>query len=271
MKVGFDSLEAAEINEKIFETIYYGALQTSMEIARKRTPLIKKIKELKYNLDNLDKILFDTDKIEAMRNEYNSLMKFMKLTEEEMNKDKFLGTYSSYEGSSMSKGSLQFDLWEQSPYGMYDWDGLKRSIKEYGVRNSLLLAPMPTASTSQILGNNECIEPYTSNIYIRRTLAGEFVVINKHLIKDLLDLGIYNEGLKNEIIRNNGSVQNIDIIPDNIKVIYKTVWEIGNKALINMAATRGKYICQSQSLNLFLDTPDFQKLSSMHFYHGVRD
>ena len=149
---------------------------------------------------------------------------------------------------------------------MYDWDGLKRSIKEYGVRNSLLLAPMPTASTSQILGNNECIEPYTSNIYIRRTLAGEFVVINKHLIKDLLDLGIYNEGLKNEIIRNNGSVQNIDIIPDNIKVIYKTVWEIGNKALINMAATRGKYICQSQSLNLFLDVPDFQKLSSMHFY-----
>jgi ribonucleoside-diphosphate reductase alpha chain len=266
MKVGFDSLEAAEINERIFETIYYGALQTSMEIARKRTPLIKKIKELKYNLDNLDKILFDTNKIKAMRNEYNSLMKNMKLTEEEKNKDKFLGTYSSYEGSPMSNGSLQFDLWEQSPYGMYDWDGLKRSIKEYGVRNSLLLAPMPTASTSQILGNNECIEPYTSNIYIRRTLAGEFVVINKHLIKDLLDLGIYNEGLKNEIIRNNGSVQNIDIIPDNIKAIYKTVWEIGNKTLINMAATRGKYICQSQSLNLFLDTPDFQKLSSMHFY-----
>ena len=150
--------------------------------------------------------------------------------------------------------------------GKFDWDGLKRNIKEYGVRNSLLLAPMPTASTSQILGNNECIEPYTNNIYIRRTLAGEFVVINKHLIKDLLELGIYNESLKNEIIRNNGSVQNIEVIPDNIKAIYKTVWEIGNKALINMAATRGKYICQSQSLNLFMDVPDFQKLSSMHFY-----
>ena len=266
LKVGFDSLEAAEINEKIFETIYYASLETSMEIARKRNPLVKKIKELQYNLDNLDNLDFSKNKINNMRDELSILLNETKVTKEELNCDSYLGTYSSYIGSPVSKGLLQYDLWKDKPFGMYNWNILKSDIKTYGIRNSLLLAPMPTASTSQILGNNECIEPYTSNIYIRRTLAGEFVVINRYLIRDLLELGLWNEQLKNEIIKNNGSVQSIDIIPDNIKVIYKTVWEIGNKVLINMAATRGKYICQSQSLNLFMDTPDFQKLSSMHFY-----
>ena len=139
-------------------------------------------------------------------------------------------------------------------------------MKKYGVRNSLLLAPMPTASTAQILGNNEAFEPFTSNIYLRRTLAGEFVVINKHLIKDMIDRNIWNINIKNEIIRNNGSVQNIKEIPDDVKKIYKTVWEISNKVLIDMAADRGKFICQSQSLNLFMESPSFTKLTSMHFY-----
>ena len=151
------------------------------------------------------------------------------------------------------------------------WDKLKKDIKKYGIRNSLLVAPMPTASTSQILGNNECFEPYTSNIYIRRTLAGEFIVINEHLVKELLALDLWNEEMKNMIIKNEGSIQNIPNIPDDIKKIYKTVWEMSQKALINMAADRGAFICQSQSLNLFIAQPDFQKLTSMHFYSWKKD
>ena len=146
------------------------------------------------------------------------------------------------------------------------WDKLKKDIKKFGLRNSLLLAPMPTASTSQIMGNNECIEPYTSNIYIRRVLAGEFIVINEHLVRDLIELGLWNPTIKDLILKNEGSVQNIDIIPANIKAVYKTVWEISQKTLINMAADRGAFICQSQSLNLFIAKPDFGKLTSMHFY-----
>ena len=147
-----------------------------------------------------------------------------------------------------------------------DWEGLREDVMKYGVRNSLLVAPMPTASTSQILGNNECIEPFTSNIYLRRTLAGEFVVVNKYLIRRLVELNIWSESIKNEIIKNNGSIQTIDNIPDDIKSVFKTVWEIGNKPIIEMAASRGRFICQSQSLNLFMDKPDFRKLSSMHFF-----
>jgi len=146
------------------------------------------------------------------------------------------------------------------------WVKLVKDIKKFGIRNSLLVAPMPTASTSQILSNNECFEPYTSNIYIRRTLAGEFIVINEHLVRDLLKLGLWNQELKDKIIYYDGSVQQIDEIPDNIKVIYKTVWEMSQKVLIDMAADRGAFICQSQSLNLFIARPDVAKLSSMHFY-----
>ena len=176
------------------------------------------------------------------------------------------GAYETYEGSPVSQGIFQYDMWDVTPSDRWEWDVLKEEVKKYGVRNSLLLAPMPTASTSQILGNNECFEPYTSNIYSRRVLSGEFVIVNKHLLKDLVKLGIWNDGLKNKIISANGSVQNIKEIPDNIKALYKTVWEISQKVIINMAADRGAYICQSQSLNLFVQDANFAKLSSMHFY-----
>ena len=176
------------------------------------------------------------------------------------------GPYESYEGSPVSKGQFQFDLWNVKPSDRWEWDVLKEEVMKYGVRNSLLLAPMPTASTSQILGNNECFEPYTSNIYTRRVLSGEFIVVNKHLLRDLTDLGLWNEALKNKLMAANGSVQDIAEIPGNLKELYKTVWEIKQKAIIDMAADRGAYICQSQSLNLFIESPNFAKLTSMHFY-----
>jgi ribonucleoside-diphosphate reductase alpha chain len=176
------------------------------------------------------------------------------------------GPYETFPGSPISKGIFQFDMWGISPGNRWEWDILREEVKKYGVRNSLLVAPMPTASTSQILGNNECFEPYTSNIYTRRVLSGEFVIVNKHLLKDLVRLGIWNDRLKSKIIAANGSVQNIDEIPQNIKELYKTVWEIKMKTIIDMAADRGAYICQSQSLNLFIQEPNFAKLTSMHFY-----
>ena len=179
---------------------------------------------------------------------------------------KLEGPYETFAGSPVSKGVFQFDMWNVTPSSRWEWDVLKEEVKTHGVRNSLLLAPMPTASTSQILGNNECFEPYTSNIYSRRVLSGEFVIVNKHLLKDLVKLGIWNDSLKNKIIIANGSVQNIAEIPDNVKALYKTVWEISQKVIINMAADRGAYICQSQSLNLFVQDANFAKLSSMHFY-----
>lgn len=176
------------------------------------------------------------------------------------------GHYETYPGSPVSKGIFQYDMWNVTPSTRWEWDILKEEVAKYGVRNSLLLAPMPTASTSQILGNNECFEPYTSNIYTRRVLSGEFVIVNKHLLKDLVKLGLWNDKLKNKIIAANGSIQEINEIPDNIKELYKTVWEIKQKAIIDMAADRGAYICQSQSLNLFIQNANFAKLTSMHFY-----
>lgn len=176
------------------------------------------------------------------------------------------GAYESYEGSPISQGKFQQDLWGVKATDLWEWDVLREEIKKYGVRNSLLLAPMPTASTSQILGNNECIEPYTSNIYTRRTLSGEFVVVNKHLMRDLVKLGIWNENLKNKLIASNGSVQNIDEIPENIKELYKTAWEISQKVIIDLSADRGAYVDQSQSLNIFMEDANFAKLTSMHFY-----
>jgi ribonucleoside-diphosphate reductase alpha chain len=177
------------------------------------------------------------------------------------------GPYETFKGSPVSKGIFQFDMWGVTPStGRWDWDSLKKEVKKYGVRNSLLVAPMPTASTSQILGNNECFEPYTSNIYTRRVLSGEFIVVNKHLLKDLISLGLWNDKMKNKIIEANGSIQNITGIPQNIKDLYKTVWEISQKAIIDMAADRGAYICQSQSMNIHLLDVNFGKLTSMHFY-----
>jgi ribonucleoside-diphosphate reductase alpha chain len=213
LRMPFDSAEARGLNEDIFETIYYAAMETSMELA---------IKE---------------------------------------------GTYETYEGCPASKGIFQFDMWNVTPKSnRYDWNTLKDKVKKFGLRNSLLVAPMPTASTSQILGNNECFEPYTSNIYTRRTLSGEFIIVNKHLMKDLIDLGLWDDSMRNRLISTNGSVQNVPGIPQNIKDLYKTVWEISQKIIIDMAADRGAYICQSQSMNIFMQDPNFGKLSSMHFY-----
>ncbi|MGK0389382.1 MAG: ribonucleoside-diphosphate reductase alpha subunit [Maribacter sp.] len=176
------------------------------------------------------------------------------------------GAYSSYEGSPVSQGELQFDMWGVKPTDRWDWAGLREDIKKYGIRNSLLLAPMPTASTSQILGNNECFEPYTSNIYTRRTLSGEYIVVNKHLLRDLIRLGVWNEEMREALMASNGSIQHIEGLPQEIKELYKTTWEISMKAIIDMAADRGAFICQSQSMNLFVESPNFAKLSSMHFY-----
>lgn len=176
------------------------------------------------------------------------------------------GHYETFPGSPLSKGIFQFDMWKVQPSSRYDWNALRAEVMEHGTRNSLLVAPMPTASTSQILGNNECFEPYTSNIYTRRVLSGEFVIVNKHLLKDLVNLGLWTNDMKNKIITANGSVQHIEEIPADIKELYKTVWEIKQRSLIDMSADRGAYICQSQSLNLFVDAPTTAKLTSMHFY-----
>jgi ribonucleoside-diphosphate reductase alpha chain len=179
---------------------------------------------------------------------------------------KVSGAYETFPGSPLSKGIFQFDMWDVQPSDRWDWETLRGEIIKYGVRNSLLVAPMPTASTSQILGNNECFEPYTNNIYTRRVLSGEFIIVNKHLLKDLVALGLWDETMKNKIIAAGGSVQHIEEIPPATRELYKTVWEIKQRTLIDMAADRGAFICQSQSLNLFMDHPTPGKLTSMHFY-----
>lgn len=176
------------------------------------------------------------------------------------------GPYETYAGSPVSKGIFQFDMWGVTPSSRWEWDVLKEEVKKHGVRNSLLLAPMPTASTAQILGNNECFEPYTSNIYTRRVLSGEFIIVNKHLLKDLVKEGLWTKEMRQKLMASNGSVQNINEIPQYIKDLYKTAWEISQKAIIEMAADRGAYICQSQSLNIFMENANFGKLTSMHFY-----
>ncbi|CCE78385.1 Piso0_001007 [Millerozyma farinosa CBS 7064] len=180
------------------------------------------------------------------------------------------GPYETYEGSPASKGLLSFDLWDRKPTELWDWDTLKQKMAKHGLRNSLLVAPMPTASTSQILGNNECFEPYTSNIYSRRVLAGEFQIVNPYMLRDLVDLGLWNDAMKNNIIANNGSIQGLPNIPDEIKSLYKTVWEISQKHIIDMAADRAAYIDQSQSLNIHIRNPTMGKLTSMHFYGWKR-
>jgi ribonucleotide reductase alpha subunit len=178
-----------------------------------------------------------------------------------------MGSYSSFNGSPMSEGLFQFDLWNEKPIeDRYDWNKLKQDIITYGLRNSLLTAPMPTASTSQILGNNECFEPITSNIYSRSTLAGQFILVNKYLVNELIKLNLWNESIKNNIIQNKGSIQHIQNIPSNIRNKFKTVWELPMKDIINMSKDRGIYICQSQSLNLWMEDPDPTALTNMHFY-----
>lgn len=210
----FDSVDAADLNKRIFETVYHGALEASVELAR---------------------------------------------TE---------GRYETFAGSPASEGRLQFDLAGSSTKFTwhYDWDQMRRMVRQTGLRNSLLLAPMPTATTSQVLGNNECFEPYTTNLYLRRTLAGEFVVVNRHLVKKLQELGLWSADMKDEIIRHNGSVQNTPSVPADLKKLFKTAWELSQKVLIDQARDRGYFICQTQSMNLFVESPTLAKLSSMHMY-----
>ncbi|MFT3676325.1 MAG: ribonucleoside-diphosphate reductase subunit alpha [Chitinophagaceae bacterium] len=212
---------------------------------------------------------FESDEARQLNKEIFETIYFAAMT---ASKDlaKVEGPYETFAGSPVSKGIFQFDMWDVEPTLRWDWYTLKAEVLKHGVRNSLLVAPMPTASTSQILGNNECFEPYTSNIYVRRVLSGEFVVVNKHLLKDLVELNLWNDEMKNAIMSHNGSIQKITNIPDHIKEVYKTVWEIKQRAIIDMAADRGAYICQSQSLNLFVDTPTTGKLTSMHFYGWKR-
>ena len=248
MDVPFHSNEAKEINKNIFETIYHAALEKSNEISINQRNILK----------------------EVLRNSYvDYCLNFM--NEEEIsnlnteNSDLF-GAYSSFKGSPASEGILQFDLWSVTPSERYNWSLLKESIKTHGLRNSLLIAPMPTASTSQILGFNECFEPFTSNLYSRRTLAGEFVVVNKYLMKELIDLGYWNEEIKNNIIANKGSVQQLTILPEHTRNKYKIVWEIPMRHVIDMAVDRGAFICQSQSMNLWIEDPTYNTLTSMHFY-----
>jgi len=176
------------------------------------------------------------------------------------------GPYETFAGSPVSQGIFQYDMWNVTPSDRWEWDILKEEVKTYGVRNSLLLAPMPTASTAQILGNNECFEPYTSNIYTRRVLSGEFIIVNKHLLKDLVKENLWTKEMRQKLMASNGSVQNIHEIPQYIKDLYKTAWEISQKSIIEMAADRGAFICQSQSLNIFMENANFGKLTSMHFY-----
>ncbi|XP_071445370.1 ribonucleoside-diphosphate reductase large subunit [Hetaerina americana] len=212
MRMPFDSEKARDLNKKIFETIYFGALEASCELSEK------------------------------------------------------YGPYETYNGSPVSKGTLQFDMWNVTPSDLWDWPELREKIAKHGIRNSLLLAPMPTASTAQILGNNESIEPYTSNIYTRRVLSGEFQVVNHHLLRDLTESGLWNDDMKNEIIANGGSIQCVIGIPDELKKLYRTVWEIPQKSIIEMAVDRGAFIDQSQSLNIHIAEPNYGKLTSMHFY-----
>jgi len=264
MKIPFDSDESKEVNRKIFESIYYGSLEASMEIARDREEGMRKLKIGAHQLDNDPNYVSDefitSEELYQLRSELKPL-------EIELERDGYLGTYSSFIGSPLYHGKLQFDLWNETvDNSLFDWDTLREEIKKYGVRNSLLVAPMPTASTSQILGNYECIEPVISNIYSRRVLAGEFMVINEYLVKDLILLEKWSPELKDKIIINDGSIQTIEEIPQFIKERYKTAWEIKQKDIMIMAADRGKFICQSQSLNLFVESPNYKILSSMHFY-----
>lgn len=246
LDIPFHSDEAKEVNKLIFETIYHASLERSNEIAIERNDTINKL-STEGHFKLLDFI---------GQEEYPLIRKSKNL----------MGSYSSFEGSPASQGILQFDMWNVTPTERYDWSKLKESIKSYGLRNSLLVAPMPTASTSQILGFNECFEPFTSNLYSRRTLAGEFVVVNKYLMKELIELGHWNEQIKNNIIANKGSIQQLTILPEHIRNKYKIVWEIPMKHVIDMAADRGAYICQSQSLNLWVEDPNYNTLTSMHFY-----
>lgn len=265
-------------HEKLYEVTYTAAKNLNKVIDRNFYPVPeaeysnKKHRPIGLGIQGLaDTFLmlrmpFESDEAKGLNKDIFETMYFAAMT---ASKDLAIeeGPYETFKGSPVSKGIFQFDMWGVTPdSNRWDWTALKKEVKKHGVRNSLLMAPMPTASTSQILGNNETFEPYTTNIYNRRVLSGEFIVVNKHLLRDLVELGLWNDGMKNKLIQANGSVQNIQEIPQNIKDLYKTVWEISQKAIIDMAADRGAYVCQSQSMNIHIKDPNFGKLTSMHFY-----
>jgi ribonucleoside-diphosphate reductase alpha chain len=254
---------AAKNLNKIIDNNYYPVIEAQTSNLRHR-PIGLGVQGL-ADVFILLRLPFESDMAKMLNKNIFETLYFAAMT---ASKDlaKEQGAYETFKDSPVSKGIFQFDMWGVQPTDRHNWDALKQEVMQYGVRNSLLMAPMPTASTSQILGNNECFEPYTSNIYTRRVLSGEFIIVNKHLLKDLVQLGLWNNTMKNKIIANNGSIQNIDEIPQEIKELYKTVWEIKQRNIIDMAADRGAYICQSQSLNLFVDNPTAAKLTSMHFY-----
>jgi ribonucleotide reductase alpha subunit len=255
MDIPFHSEEAKKVNKLIFETIYHGALEKSNEIAI----AIKDKYESQVDFNANSKDIGTTEQVIYE-------MKYTNGTKYGL-KPKHIGAYQSFEESPASKGILQFDMWGVEPTpDRYDWTSLKQSIVEHGLRNSLMVAPMPTASTSQILGFNECFEPFTSNLYSRRTLAGEFVVVNKYLMRELISLGQWNEQIKNNIVANKGSIQQLTFLPEHIRNKYKIVWEIPMRHVIDMASDRGAYICQSQSMNLWVEDPTYNTLTSMHFY-----
>jgi len=281
MDIPFHSDMAKEVNTKIFETIYHAALERSNEIAQERLLDINYIHSKMENFNGKTDIhsheILSTPDVLAASNTTmltvdNKVIELIKTTElkkaELMQCEKhpnLAGSYSSFSDSPAASGILQFDMWDVNPGNRYDWQSLKNNIIKFGLRNSLLVAPMPTASTSQILGNNECFEPFTSNIYVRRTIAGEFVIVNKHLMSELIALDKWNDEIKNSIIANGGSVQQLDL-PKTIKEKYKIVWEIPMKHVLEMAKDRGAYICQSQSTNLWMKDPDYKKLTAMHMF-----
>jgi len=276
MDIAFHSEQAIVTNKLIFETMYHAALECSNQIAIERRDAMLQVKRELATDDDGQQMTDSTfrrlyhykDKIEYINPHDPQYKSLLPIYQEVLGlPDSLLGSYSSFPGSPASKGILQFDLWDVTPpTERYDWSALKKSIMEHGLRNSLLIAPMPTASTSQILGFNECFEPLTSNIYTRRTLAGEFVVANHYLMRELIQLGLWNEQVKNNIIANKGSIQQLIQLPEHIRNKYKIVWEMPMKHIIDMSADRGAYICQSQSLNLWMEDPTYNALTSMHYY-----
>ena len=264
-------------HEKLFEVTYQITKNLNCIIDRNYYPVVEarnsnmRHRPIGIGIQGLADVFilmrhaFDSDEAKTLNKEIFETLYYASCT---ASKDlaKEDGAYETFKGSPASEGKLQFDLWDVTPSDRWEWDVLKEEIQKHGMRNSLLLAPMPTASTAQILGNNECFEPYTSNIYTRRVLSGEFIVVNKHLLRDLVKLGLWDDDMKNRLIAANGSVQNINEIPDNIKLLYRTAWEISQRSILDMAADRGAYICQSQSLNIFMENATNSKLTSMHFH-----
>ena len=248
LRLPYEGDAARQLNKDIFETIYYGGVPRPCHFTMTtRVVSVRRVRE--SSLFRFRASMWHTGAMEAS----------IQLAKEE-------GTYETYEGSPTSQGLLQPDLWNVTPSSRWDWAKLRKDLAEHGCRNSLLLAPMPTASTAQILGNNESFEPFTSNMFTRRVLAGEFAVVNKYLLNDLIARGLWTPEIRNQIIADKGSVQGVAGIPDDLKALYKTTWEIKQKCVLDMSADRGAFICQSQSLNLHIAEPSPGKLTSMHFY-----